>query len=190
LDDHGRHDAGLVDAAQQGDRQAFGELVTRHQRLVAAAAWRAGVRRAEIEDVVSEVFIKAYRNLHRFRPEHAFSTWLYRLTLNHVIDHARRRRKERGRTEMPPEIPDTGPDAGAQAEAHERAALLRAALAALAPRYREVLFLGYVEGLKVEEVSRLLSLPSGTVKTRMMRGREALRRLLSERHPEHFGVAP
>jgi len=190
LDDQGGHDAGLVAAAQQGDRQAFGELVSRHQRLVAAVAWRAGVRRGEIEDVVSEVFIKAWRNLERFRPEHAFSTWLYRLALNHVIDHTRRLRKERGRTELPAEISDSRPDAGAHAEAVERAALLRAALASLKPRYREVLFLAYVEGLKVEEVSRLLGLPSGTVKTRLMRGRDALRRLLAERHPEYFGAAP
>lgn len=190
MDDQGGHDAGLVAAAQQGDRQAFGELVTRHQRLVAAVAWRAGVRRSEIEDVVSEVFVKAWRNLERFRPEHAFSTWLYRLALNHVIDHGRRRRKERGRAELPAEISDPRPDAGASAESHERARLLRAALASLAPHYREVLFLVYVEGLKVEEVSRLLGLPSGTVKTRLMRGRDALRRVLAERHPEYFGAAP
>ena len=189
MEDQGGHDAGLVAAAQQGDRQAFGDLVTRHQRLVAAVAWRGGVRHAEIEDVVSEVFVKAWRHLERFRPEHAFSTWLYRLALNHVIDHGRRQRKERGRAELPAEIADSRPDAGARVEADERAALLRSALAALKPHYREVLFLAYVEGLKVEEVSQLLGLPSGTVKTRLMRGREALRRLLTERHPDYFGAA-
>jgi RNA polymerase sigma-70 factor (ECF subfamily) len=187
LEERGCQDASLVDSAVRGDRHAFGELVLRHQRLVAGVAWRSGVPRAEIEDVVSEVFIKAYCNLHRFRPEHAFSTWLYRVALNHVIDLARRRAKERGRTEMPEQVGEGEPAADERAEAAERSALLRAALRDLAPRYRSVLFLVYIEGLRVEEAARLLALPSGTVKTRLMRGREALRRLLAERHPEHFG---
>ena len=60
----------------------------------------------EIEDVVSEVFLKTYRNLHLFRPDNPFSTWLYRLAANHVIDHGRRKRKEQARREMPREIAD------------------------------------------------------------------------------------
>jgi len=188
LEDRGRQDASLVDSALQGEAQAFGELVARHQRLVASVAWRSGVARSEVEDVVSEVFVKAWRHLHRFRPEHAFSTWLYRLALNHVIDRARRARKERGRTEMPAQLADPQPGPFERTEAAERAELLRTALGDLPPHYREALFLVYVEGLKVEEAARLLTLPSGTIKTRLMRGREALRRLLAERHPEHFGA--
>jgi len=188
LEEQALQDATLVDSAIRGDRQAFGELVARYQRLVAGVAWRSGVPRAEVEDVVSEVFIKAYLNLGRFRPDHPFSTWLYRVALNHVIDRVRRRGKERGRTEMPADVPDGRPDAAKRAESSERAALLRAALRDLAPRHREALFLVYVEGLKVEDAARLLALPSGTVKTRLMRGREALRRLLAQRHPEYFGI--
>ena len=69
----------VVEAVLGGSQEAFGDLVTRYQNLVAGVAWRYGAPRGEIEDVVSEVFIKVYRNLHQYRPEHAFSTWLYRL---------------------------------------------------------------------------------------------------------------
>ncbi len=188
MEDRATQDHGLVASTLQGDRQAFGELVARYQRLVASVAWRYGISRMEIEDVVSEVFVKAFQNLHRFRPEHAFSTWLYRLAVNHVIDHTRRQRKEQGRTEMPQHLPDPAPTAGEGVESGERASLVRSALRELKPHYRDVLFLVYVEGLRVEDVSRTLGLPQGTVKTRLMRGREAMRRVLVSRHPEHFGV--
>ena len=65
--------------------------------------------------------------------------------------------------------------------------LVRSALDELKPRYRKVLFLVYVEGMKVDEAARVLQLPQGTIKTRLMRGREALRRVLVRRHPEYFG---
>jgi len=65
--------------------------------------------------------------------------------------------------------------------------VLRAALDELDDRYRETLFLVYVEGLKVEETARVLEIPEGTVKTRLMRGRQALKKILVRRHPEHFG---
>ena len=187
MEDRATQDHGLVDSTLRGDRQAFGELVERYQRLVASVAWRYGIGQMEIEDVVSEVFVKAYQNLHRFRPEHAFSTWLYRLAINHAIDHTRRQRKEHGRTEMPQSLLDPAPTAGEGVESGERATLVRAALAKLKAHYRDVLFLVYVEGLKIEEVAGVLGLPQGTVKTRLMRGREAMRRALVSRHPEYFG---
>lgn len=186
MEDRQAEDQGVVDAVLEGDRQAYADLVTRYQNLVASVAWRYGVHRDDIEDVVSEVFVKAYRNLPRYRPHHPFSTWLYRLAVNHVLDHARRSRKERGRSEMPEQIADPSPGVAQAAEKRERAALVRDALETLEPRYREVLFLVYIEGRNVEESARLLGIPEGTVKTRLMRGRNALRTVLVRRHPEHF----
>lgn len=177
----------LVESVLQGDDEAFGLLVARYQRWVAGVAWRYGIRRDDIEDVVSEVFLKVYRNLHQFRPEHPFSTWLYRLAANHLVDRARRARKERGRTEMPEQVADPSPGAGEGLEKGERAALLREAMKELDPRYREAIFLVYVEGRKIEDVARALEIPEGTVKTRLMRGRQTLKKMLARRHPEHFG---
>jgi len=176
----------LVQRALTGDAEAFGLLVSRYQNLVAGVAWRYGSRREDVEDVVSEVFLKVYRTLPQYRPDHPFSTWLYRLAANHVLDRARRARKERGRVEMPEQVEDPTPGAGADLEADERAALLRQALQEIDGRYREAIFLVHVEGRKVEEAARILEVPEGTVKTRLMRGREALRKILTRRHPEHF----
>ena len=79
---------------------------------MASVAWRYGAPRQEIEDVVNEVFIKAYSNLHQYRPEHPFSTWLYRLAANLVVDRGRRAKKERNRVEMPEQVTDDSPSAG------------------------------------------------------------------------------
>jgi RNA polymerase sigma-70 factor (ECF subfamily) len=186
MEDRTAQDQRVVRSVLRGDRNAFGTLVARYQRLVASVAWRYGIREEEIEDVVSEAFIKAYRNLHRYRPDHPFSTWLYRLAANHVVDHRRRRRPERNRVELPEQVDDPAPGPAERAEARERAVCVRAGLDALQPRYREVMFLVYVEGFSVKETARTLGLPQGTIKSRLLRGREALRKLLVRRHPEVF----
>jgi RNA polymerase sigma factor (sigma-70 family) len=185
--DQPTEDHRIVDAVLGGSQEAFGDLVSRYQNLVAGVAWRYGAPRDEIEDVVSEVFIKVYRNLHQYRPDHAFSTWLYRLAVNHVLDRGRRARKERGRMEMPEQVADGAPLADDRVEDRERAALLREALDELDPRYKDVIFVVYVEGKRIEEAARILGIPSGTAKTRLMRGRHALKRVLERRHPEYFG---
>ena len=185
--DQPAQDRRFVEAVLNGSQEAFGDLVARYQNLVAGVAWRYGVPRDDIEDAVSEVFIKVYGNIHRFRPEHAFSTWLYRLAVNHILDRGRRARRERGRTEMPDQVADAGPGLAERSEERERARLLRAALEELEPRYRDVIFVVYVEGKRVEEAAGILGIPSGTAKTRLMRGRNALKRILERRHPEYFG---
>jgi RNA polymerase sigma-70 factor (ECF subfamily) len=187
MEERATQDLRLVQATLAGDQAAYGRLLQRYQKLVAGIAWRYGVRRDEIEDVVSEVFVKAYRNLHRFRPENPFSTWLYRLAANHVIDHGRKERRERGRSEMPQQLADTAPTAGERIERREMTRLVRQALEQLPAHYRDVLFLVYIEGLKISEAARTLQLPQGTVKTRLMRGREGLRKILARTCPDYFG---
>ena len=187
MDDRAAQDQRVVQAVLEGDRNAFAELVTRYQKLVASAAWRYGIRQEEIEDLVSEVFFKVYRNLRQYRPDHSFSTWLYRLAVNHVLDHGRRSRREAHRVEMPLQLSDPGSGPGEQLEDRERQTLVRSALDQLRPRYREVLFLVYIEGLRVEEAAYTLGVPQGTIKSRLLRGREALRRVLVARNPEVFG---
>jgi len=185
-DDRAAMDLQIVTEVLGGRTERFRELVTRYQNMIAGIAWRAGCRREDVEDVVSEVLFKVYRNLHQYRPDHAFSTWLYKLTANHVVDRSRRLRKERGRSEMPDQLEDHAPGADDTMETDERHALVREALRHFDDRYREVMHLVYVEGLKVEETARILGTPEGTVKTRLMRGREALKKVLMRRNPEHF----
>jgi RNA polymerase sigma-70 factor (ECF subfamily) len=185
-DDRAALDLEIVREVLDGKTDRFRELVTRYQNMIAGIAWRSGSKREDVEDVVSEVLLKVYRNLHQYRPDHAFSTWLYKLTANHVVDRSRRMKKERGRTEMPEQVTDGAPGAAETIETDERHALVREALQHVDPRYREVMHLVYVEGLKVEETARILGTPEGTVKTRLMRGREALKKILMRRNPEHF----
>jgi RNA polymerase sigma-70 factor (ECF subfamily) len=179
-------DLRIVREVLDGRSERFRDLVTRYQNLVAGIAWRSGCRREDAEDVVSEVFFKVYKNLHQYRPDHAFSTWLYKLAANHVVDRSRRAKKERGRTEMPEHVEDHTPGAEDAMETDERHALVRKALEFVDERYREVMQLVYVEGLKVDETARVLGVPEGTVKTRLMRGREALRKVLVHKNPEYF----
>ena len=179
-------DLRIVREVLDGRQERFRDVVTRYQNLVAGIAWRSGCRRDDVEDVVSEVFLKVYRNLNQYRPDHPFSTWLYKLTANHMIDRSRRMKKERGRTEMPEQVADTRALAEEDLEVGERNALVRSALAEVDDRYRDVMHLVYVEGLKVDETARVLGVPEGTVKTRLMRGREALKKVLLRQHPEHF----
>jgi RNA polymerase sigma-70 factor (ECF subfamily) len=179
-------DLRIVEEVLAGRSDRFRDLVVRYQNLVAGIAWRSGCKRDDVEDVVSEVFFKVYRNLHQFRPDHPFSTWLYKLTANHLVDRSRRAKKERGRTEMPEQLEDASPGALDEMEVDERHLLVREALTKIDERYRESIRLVYVEGLKVEEAARLLGVPEGTVKTRLMRGREALRKVLVRTNPEHF----
>jgi RNA polymerase sigma-70 factor (ECF subfamily) len=185
-DDRAALDLAAVREVLAGKSERFQELVTRYQSMIAGIAWRSGCRREDVEDVVSEVLLKVYRNLHQYRPDHAFSTWLYKLTANHVVDRSRRMKKERGRTEMPEQVEDHAPGADDAMEEDERHALVREALKHVDERYREVMQLVYVEGLKVDETARILGTPEGTVKTRLMRGREALKKVLMRRNPEHF----
>jgi RNA polymerase sigma-70 factor (ECF subfamily) len=185
-DDRAALDLENVREVLNGRTERFRELVIRYQNMVAGIAWRSGCRRDDVEDVVSEVLLKVYRNLHQYRPDHAFSTWLYKLTANHVVDRSRRMKKERGRTEMPEQLEDKTPGQDDTMEADERQKLVRDALRFVDERYREFFHLVYVEGLKVDETARILGAPEGTVKTRLMRGREALRKILVRRNPEHF----
>ena len=188
MQDRAEQDQRLVRSILDGDRESYAHIVANYQKLVASVAWRYGVSQGDIEDVVSEVFIKAFRNLHRYRADHPFSTWLYRLAVNHVIDHGRRQRKERGRTEMPQQVANGARDPDSTLEQNERVRLLRDAMTEIPDHYREILFMVYVEGMKVDDAARTSGLPTGTVKTRLMRGREALRRILVRRHPEYFGA--
>jgi RNA polymerase sigma-70 factor (ECF subfamily) len=87
---------------------------------------------------------------------------------------------------MPEQVEDRKPGADDAMEEGERHELVRRALSHVDDRYREVMHLVYVEGLKVDETARILGIPEGTVKTRLMRGREALRKVLVHHNPEHF----
>jgi RNA polymerase sigma-70 factor (ECF subfamily) len=176
-------DVELVREVLAGRVERFEVLVHRYQRLVATAALRMGIPREEVEDVTSEVFFKVYRSLHRYQPQHALSTWLYRITVNAALDRRRSRRRQAKQEEIPASLADGRPSAHAVTEAAQRTGLLRQALERVPDHYRAPLILVHVEGMPLEEAARALDLPEGTVKSRLFRGRSLLKEIIRRHYP-------
>jgi RNA polymerase sigma-70 factor (ECF subfamily) len=177
-------DVELIREILAGRVDRFETLIRRYQRLVAAAALRMGVSRQEIEDVANEVFYKVYRSLSRYEPTHAFSTWLYRITVNASLDHRRSRRHDARSEEIPAGLADGRPSPFETAGERDRARRLQEALVRVPGRYRAPLVLAHVEGLPVEEVARILDLPEGTVKSRLFRARAMLKEIILRHFPD------
>lgn len=183
-------DVDLIRQVLAGRVELFEVLVRRYQRLVATAALRMGVPRQEVEDVANEVFLKVYRNLQAYEPQHALSTWLYRITVNAALDHRRRRRPDALMDEIPASLSDTGPSPHDRAAESQRSRLLKEALQRIPEHYRVPLVLSHVEGLPVEEVARVLDLPEGTVKSRLFRARAILKETIRRHYPALMPAIP
>ena len=173
----------LIREVLAGRVERFEILVHRYQRLVATAALRMGVARQEVEDVANEVFFKVYRNLGRYEPRHALSTWLYRITVNAALDRRRSRRHDERSEEIPADLKHGRPSPLEAAGERQRSRLLHEALGRVPEHYRAPLMLAHVEGLPVEEVARILDLPEGTIKSRLFRARALLKEIIRRHYP-------
>ncbi|MGH3065684.1 MAG: RNA polymerase sigma factor [Gaiellaceae bacterium] len=181
-------DAELVRLAQEGDLDAFAEIVRRHERRLRTVLMRVLDDQRDVEEAVQDAFVQAWRSLDRYRAEAALFTWLYRIGVNAAL--ARTRRKVHPTTDLdslPSEraahvSPEVRPDA--VAEAHDLRARILAALATLPFEHREAVVLRDVAGLSNEEVAAALDLSVAAAKSRIHRGRLALRELLEppDRH--------
>ncbi len=169
-------DLALVERYVGGDVAAFDEIVRRHRDRVFAVCLRMLRDRDAALDATQDTFVTLFRKADRFRAEAAFSTWLYRVTVNVCYDHLRR--SQRRRTEPMPEglepADARGEDPLAAVEVRPD---IEAALLALAPEFRAAVVLVDLQGLSLEMASDALGVPLGTVKSRVFRGR----RLLAER---------
>jgi RNA polymerase sigma-70 factor, ECF subfamily len=170
----------LVRRAQKGDKEAFEVLVRRHQYRVFAVARGILKRQEDVEDIAQQVFVKAYFSLKRFDQRAAFSTWLYKITVNECWDLLRKRKarplvyeadfsEEQSRQFSASEQrADTGPDTSERMAMRQR---LDAMLEQLDERDRAMLILKEVEGFSVEEIADSLGLNANTVKVRLFRAR-------------------
>ena len=180
----------LVERAQTGNRPAFEELVRRYDRDVLRLAMNLMKRTEDARDVYQESFLKVYRNLHRFRFECSFYTWLYRIVTNVCLDHLRRRqaRPEDQAPEMHPAQEDGGTDfferqrehrATLDPERHllgqEIKAKLAAAMERLSPRERIVFEMKHYQGLKLRAIGDALGTSEETVKNSLFRATRKLR---------------
>lgn len=177
-------DQQLVERAQQGDRRAFDLLVTKYQRKLGRLVSRLVKDAAEVEDVVQEAFIKAYRALPAFRGDSAFYTWLYRIGINtaknYLVSQGRR-------------APTSTDFNSEEAEGFAEGDLLRdidtpesllmsrqigetvnRAMETLPDELRNAIVLREIEGLSYDEIARIMNCPIGTVRSRIFRAREAV----------------
>ncbi|HZL57542.1 MAG TPA: sigma-70 family RNA polymerase sigma factor [Bryobacteraceae bacterium] len=178
-------DSTLVERCLSGDDAAWEQLVRLHTRRVYGLCYRFTGRDSEAQDLTQDVFLRVFRALAGFRStEGSFATWLTRLTRNLLIDHYRRTRNERVTDSIEEQLPRveegfvsvSRPDAAlAGREASE---LLQGALAKLSPDLRETIILRDLQEMEYREIAQVLSIPEGTVKSRLNRGRAELGRLL------------
>ena len=166
----------LVLAAQRGEREAFSELVRRHQRRAYVVARAIVINHEDAEDAVQEAFLHAYRAIDRFLPDQAFGAWLHRIVANAALD-VTRRRKVRDADELPETVASPFRDPAETSELQRR---LTDALATLPARQRSVIVLHDVEGFKHAEIGRMLDIPEGTARSDLHYARSHLRRVLGE----------
>ena len=178
-----RSDYDLAQASSQGDMAAFETLYERHHRRVYSLCLRMVANPTEAEDLAQEVFIQLFRKLGSFRGESAFTTWLHRLTVNHVLMHFRKKGVKLEKTTEEGEIGDIQDliqGVGERPRFVDRIALDKA-IAELPPGYRTVFVLHDVEGFEHEEIGNLLGVSTGTSKSQLHKARMRLRDLLNKK---------
>jgi RNA polymerase sigma-70 factor (ECF subfamily) len=179
-------DLELVCRWQGGDLQSFALLVERHQRRVFRILYRMLGSHEEAADVAQETFLNLHRHGHRFRRESRFSTFVYRVAANAALNRRRSLGRDRNRMRELAEREPTGWLREASADPEEQATRsqtgrrVQAALLALPERLRLPLVLFDVEGLPYSEISSVVGIPEGTVKSRIHRARRALREELRD----------
>ncbi len=182
----------LVRGLQDGHEHAYEELVDRFQQPVYNLIYRLLGDAGDAYDVVQEVFFKVFRNIHHFRYQSSLKTWIYRIAVNEAHNYRRWIFRhcgnqvtlgddgdgQRGYGET---LPDLGPSPFDQALDQQRQALIEEALNAVSPVYRTAVVLRDIEDLSYEQIAEILGISIGTVKSRILRGRESMRQKLAER---------
>jgi len=172
-------DEALARLVQQGDTERFGDLVARYEPKLLRYGRKFLAGREDIQDIVQDVFLKAYTNIRGFDPARSFSSWIYRIAHNAFVNQLRSRAK------APYLLGDADafiahPSYEEPAIAERDTAIIReavqAGLDALPPLYHEVLILYYLEELSYKDIADVLQVPVGTVGIRISRGKELLRR--------------
>lgn len=171
----------------KGDQGAYGEIVEIYKDKVFQLCYRILGNRHEAEDMAQEAFIRAYVNISSFNIDLKFSTWLYRIATNLCIDRIRKKKPDYyldaevsgtdGLTMYSQVASDTTLPED-EIESLELQETIQREITKLPEKYRSVIVLKYIEELSLNEISEILDIPLGTVKTRIHRGREALRHQL------------
>ena len=179
----------LVEASLAGTPGAFDVIVERHRRGVYQLCYRFVGNHEDASDLSQDVFLRAYRALPRLQTPEAFTSWLYRIAVNLSRNWLRDRGRvrvesleqpgEEGEEGNTREIADPNSDPAVLAQTRDMQERVQKAVAGLSPDHRRVVTLHHLEGMPVEEIARIMGCSIGTVKSRLSRAREHLRRKLS-----------
>lgn len=183
----GPTEAELLQAAQAGDRHAFGRLVAIHQRRVYACAVQMLGPGSDAEDAVQESFVRAWRALDRFDGRAQLSTWLYRICVNVCLNHIRKRKRHRATDLDDPQLPEPSADPTQgltdprrALEAQQLSKRLAEALEGLSESLRTTVIMVLVNGMPQKEAATVLGCSEGTIAWRVHEARKRLREALAE----------
>ena len=181
-------DKHILARARRGELDALEELVRQYEKRVYAVALRSSGSPEDAADITQEVFLRAWRSIESFRGDSGFSTWLFRITMNLCVDHARHKNAQPqtqplvvGEEDAERPIPDTAPTPEEHLENSELGRELAAALDEVSEEHRRIVLLRDVSGLSYTEIAEVLEISEGTVKSRLSRARIALRTILLRR---------
>ena len=187
LSDKAQLDFRLVEAALTGEEKAFAKLMSRYKDAIYFMLLKMVNNKNDAEDLTLEAFGKAFKNLHQYSPNYAFSTWLFKIATNNCIDFLRKRRgvyvsiesnQENGDNDPPIKLRSTEPDPEEKLIRIQKAILMRRIVHRLKPRYRILVELRYFREFSYEEIAKELNLPLGTVKAQLFRAREMLFKMI------------
>ena len=194
LSDKAKKDFTLVKrAVDQGDQQAYAELMERYRDSIYFMLLKMVNNRDDADDLTIEAFGKAFSRLHQYTPNYAFSTWLFKIASNNCIDFIRKKKKHVMSIDNPIgsgnddtdgvkiDIKSGDRDPEEEAIRSQKVLLMHEVVKRLKPRYRELIELRYFKELSYEEISEELDIPLGTVKAQLFRAREFLSNLLKHR---------
>jgi RNA polymerase sigma-70 factor, ECF subfamily len=171
----------LIKKAKQGNMIAFGQLVELHYPIVEKFAYQLGNKHDEIEDITQEVFIRVYRFIDQFS-QAKFSTWLYKITLNVTRDFARKRQSNLRKVfKIQQDFQkDHYPEIESKVLRNEEDRILHIAIQKLDEKYRIPIVLFYFHEKKYDEIAEIMSITLSTVKTRILRGKTMLKKMMDE----------
>ncbi len=179
-------DKGLVDRCRKGEDEAWRELVDRFGQRVYSVAYHFTLKREDAEELSQEIFLKIFENLERYDGGFPLIAWIVSLSRNLCIDRYRRQKREKSFRFVSDDavlpLLRSQDDPAADALKKERTKILFSALAEIPEDLAEILVLRDLEGLAYDEIGRALSLPEGTVKSRLFRARAEVARKVRERH--------
>ena len=178
-------DSTLVARALEGDRKAFEMLVRKYEQPLTSYLGRMTGERETALDFAQEVFVKVYCSLKSYSPAYKFSTWLFKIASNHLIDHWRKKKiatvsldqpVDDGEGDLLPQVADPGPSVVRKLELAEIRRRIERALQTVPEALRELFVLRHVNEFSYEEIADIKRLPVGTVKNRVFQAKELLRK--------------